>query len=181
MKHWFFCGILALLLGFARIPSVHAEILTPELVRLQVVADSDDAEAQQLKLKVRDAMVEAANDLLKDAQSADEAWALVCANQPEFLLAAQAVVESAGMDCSIQVEAGEFDFPDRYYGGVWVPAGEYRGLRIVLGAGEGHNWWCVLYPSLCRIDESALEEDGSITFYSDTLRMLERLFGGEAA
>ena len=47
-----------------------------------------------------------------------------------------------------------FDFPDRIYGAVKVPAGEYRALRVTIGAGEGHNWWCVLYPSLCVLDEA---------------------------
>ncbi len=181
MKHRFFCGILALTLGIFWIEPARAEVLTPELVRLQVVADSDDPEAQRLKLAVRDGVLEAARELLSEAESADEAWLLAFENRVEFDRAAKRVVESAGMDCDVCVEVGEFDFPDRIYGGVCVPAGRYRALRVTLGKGEGHNWWCVLYPELCRIDESALQDDGSITFYSDTLRLLERLFGGDAA
>lgn len=181
MKHRFFCGILAVVLCFAGVESACAEVLTPELIRLQVVAESDDPEAQRLKLAVRDGVLEAAQALLSEADSADEAWQLALANPVAFEDAARQVVEDSGQLCEIRVELGEFDFPDRIYGGVLVPAGQYRALRVTLGEGKGHNWWCVLYPTLCRIDESALEDDGTITFYSDTLRLLERLFGGEAA
>ena len=181
MKHRFFCGILAIALCIFGAGAACAEVLTPELIRLQVVAESDDPEAQRLKLAVRDGVLEAAQTLLSEAESADEAWQLALANPVAFDVAARQVVEGAGQCCDIRVELGEFDFPDRIYGGVLVPAGSYRALRVTLGEGKGHNWWCVLYPALCRIDESALEDDGTITFYSDTLRLLERLFGGEAA
>ena len=67
-----------------------------------------------------------------------------------------------------------FEFPDRRYGGVFVPAGDYRALRVVIGAGEGHNWWCVLYPSLC-LPEGA---EGEMRFHSAILDWLRGLLGG---
>ena len=78
------------------------------------------------------------------------------------------------------VETGVFAFPDRIYGELFVPAGDYRALRVTLGEGEGHNWWCVLYPSLCVLDETAYYagEVPPIEFYSSVGRFLSDLFGG---
>ena len=180
MKHRLFCVLLTALL--AAMPGLaHAEVLTPELFRLQVIAESDSDADQALKLQVRDAMIECAHQLFAQAEDADDAYCLAIQNQRAFEQAAAQVVSEAGADCEICVEVGEFDFPDRIYGGVVVPAGTYRALRVRLGEGAGHNWWCVLYPTLCRIDESALQVDDSLTFYSHTLRFLEQLFGGDLA
>ena len=74
----------------------------------------------------------------------------------------------------VDAAAGVFEFPDRRYGGVFVPAGDYRALRVVIGAGEGHNWWCVLYPSLC-LPEGA---EGEMRFHSVILDWLRGLLGG---
>lgn len=180
MKHWLFCILLAMLLWVLP-AAAQAEVLTPELVRLQVVAKSDSEADQALKLRVRDGILERAQQIFTQAENADDAYVLAHQNRSEFERIARRIVSDAGADCEIRVDVGEFDFPDRIYGGVAVPAGTYRALRVTLGDGEGHNWWCVLYPTLCRIDESALQEDGTITFYSHTLRFLEKLFGGDVA
>lgn len=180
MKHRFFCILLAAVLWLLPV-SAQAEVLTPDLFRLQVVAESDSEADQALKLQVRDAVIALSNEMFDGARDATDAYCIAKRNRREFERAALQVLSDAGVECEICVEVGEFDFPDRIYGGVVVPAGEYRALRITLGEGAGHNWWCVLYPTLCRIDESALQEDGSITFYSNTLDFLERLFGGDLA
>lgn len=180
MKHWLFCILLAMMLCILP-AAAQAEVLTPDLVRLQVVAESDSEADQALKLQVRDGILERAQQIFAQAENADDAYVLAHQNCGEFERIAREIVSDAGADCEICVEVGEFDFPDRIYGGVLVPAGTYRALRVTLGAGEGHNWWCVLYPTLCHIDESALQEDGTITFYSHTLRFLEKLFGGDFA
>lgn len=180
MKHRLICILLAVAL-WALPVCAQAEVLTPELFRLQVVARSDSEEDQALKLQVRDAMVALSTEMFAQAGDATEAYRLARQNRRGFEQAAAQVLSDASVDYEICVEVGEFEFPDRIYGGVAVPAGTYRALRVTLGEGTGHNWWCVLYPTLCRIDESALEEDGTITFYSCTLDFLEQLFGGDAA
>jgi stage II sporulation protein R len=70
-------------------------------------------------------------------------------NLQELASAAQTAAQDEGYFGPVTAQTGVFSFPDRWYGGVLVPAGEYKALRIVLGEGKGHNWWCVLFPSLC--------------------------------
>lgn len=125
-------------------------------VRLHVVADGDDAYAQALKMEVRDACLECAARCLSGAQDADEAYMLLEKHLPEFGAAAEKRARELGYTGPVRAETGVFSFPDRIYGGALVPAGEYRALRVTVGSGSGHNWWCVLYPTLCFADESAL-------------------------
>ena len=147
----------ALLCGGARAAQL------PDLVRLQVVAESDDAQAQALKLELRDTCLRAAEVCLSDASDADEAYDRLCAHLDDFQAACADRARELGCDAEVRAEVGTFEFPDRVYGELFVPAGEYRALRITVGAGEGHNWWCVLYPSLCVLNEAdaAGEPDAS--------------------
>ena len=78
----------------------------------------------------------------------------------------------------MRAELGRFDFPDRIYGRVRVPAGEYRALRVTIGAGEGRNWWCVLYPSLCLLNEA--DAASGETDASGALAWLRAWLGGAA-
>ena len=152
------------------LPSGAAEgVLTADYVRLHVVAADDSPDAQVLKLRVRDAVLDVARDLLKDVNDADEAWEIVNDNLSSLEAAARAVTGDA--DC----QAGVFPFPDRTYGDTLVPAGNYRALRVVIGDGKGHNWWCVLYPSLCW--PGGMPERPE--FHSSIWDWLTKLFGGD--
>jgi stage II sporulation protein R len=146
------------------------------LVRLHVVADSDTEEDQAFKLRVRDGVLLYAQELLKDCEDADEAYALICENTDGFQKAAQAVADKEGNTAGIHVETGVFAFPDREYDGATVPAGDYRALRVVIGSGTGHNWWCVLYPTLCVPDA----ETEDVIYYSAIVEWLMNVFGGGA-
>ena len=147
-------------------------------MRLHVVADSDAGDAQALKLAVRDAVLDCARALLADCGGADEAWRIVNDSLDALSAAAQARARACGWEGPVRAEAGVFAFPDRRYGGALVPAGDYRALRVVIGSGQGGNWWCVLYPSLCVPEDCAPGEP--VRFYSSVLRWLERLLGGGA-
>lgn len=147
-----------------------------DLVRLHVVADSDSEADQAFKLRVRDGVLLYAQELLKDCATADEAYAMICENTDGFHKAAQAVADREGNAAKIHVETGVFAFPDRNYDGALVPAGDYRALRVVIGSGEGHNWWCVLYPTLCVPD--AASED--VVYYSAIVEWMMNTFGGVA-
>ena len=150
----------------------------PELVRLQVVAESDDAEAQALKLELRDTCLRAAEVCLADAPDADAAYARLTAHLDDFQAACEARARELGCEAEVRAEVGVFDFPDRLYGELFVPAGAYRALRVTVGAGEGHNWWCVLYPSLCVLNES--DAAGTPDPYG-ILDWLRARLGGDAA
>ena len=133
-------------------------------------------EIEAILAKRRDAVLAEARALLAGADSADAAWETVNAALPSLAAAAKDGARAAGYPGPVRCMTGVFDFPERQYGGVTVPAGRYRALRVVIGAGEGHNWWCVLYPSLC--DPAALED---APCYSILWEWLRGLFGGEAS
>ena len=155
--------------------AVPAKAALPDCVRLHVVADGDDADAQALKLEVRDACLDCARALLADCADADAAWAAVNENLAALRGAAAERARACGWRGDVRAEAGVFEFPDRWYGGTLVPAGEYRALRVVIGSGAGHNWWCVLYPSLCVED---YEPGEPVSFHSTLLRWLRGWLGG---
>ena len=153
-------------------------VAVADYIRLHVVADGDGEAAQALKLEVRDACLLCARALLEDCPDAETAWQTVCDGLPILALAARLRARACGWEGPVTAETGVYDFPDRRYGGVLVPAGEYRALRIVIGEGEGRNWWCVLYPSLCLTEDCVPGEP--VRFYSDLLNWLRGLFGGGA-
>lgn len=139
------------------IPSATADSessLADALVRLHVIANSDTFEDQALKLEVRDAVLDAAREILEGATGKKEAMELICSHLDELESAAAEAVQRAGYDYSVSVSSGRFGFPDRFYGTLFVPAGEYDAVKVVIGAGKGSNWWCVMFPPLCFIDVS---------------------------
>lgn len=115
------------------------------LVRLHVIAASDEAEEQALKLRVRDAVLAWLRPRLSEAGSAAEAEEILQRELPGIREAA--LTASEGRD--VTVSLGPEDYPLRRYGGFSLPAGRYESLRVVLGEGRGHNWWCVIFPTLC--------------------------------
>ena len=115
------------------------------LVRLHVVAVSDEEEEQAIKLRVRDAVLDYLSPLLEEADDAGEAKAIMEENLRGLALAAQSAAEGRPLSVSLRREG----FPTRTYEGFSLPAGEYDSLRVVLGEGQGHNWWCVVFPPLC--------------------------------
>lgn len=162
----FFCALIALMLALccaARAEGVY------DLIRLQVVAEDDSPEAQALKLTLRDACLECSSVCLYGAQGTDAAYARLNDHAEDFEAACRRAARAAGYAGEIHVEVGSFDFPDRLYGRLLVPAGEYRALRVTIGAGEGHNWWCVLYPTLCQVDESALDVQSVLDWLAQRL------------
>ena len=150
-----------------------------DYIRLHIVADDDSALKQAEKLAVRDGVRQAANDLLAGCDTADEAFARLSKHADDLKSAALAVLDDRNSALAVSVETGVFAFPDRQYGALFLPAGDYRAVRVVLGRGEGHNWWCVLYPSLCL--EADGENEKTVIFYSSVARWLESLFSGDEA
>ena len=121
------------------------------IIRLHIVADSDSEDDQAVKLKVRDAVLEAVK---KDEPESEAEFAETAEKT------AEKVLEENGYSYGAEAEYGIFTFPEKSYRGLTLPAGEYEGVRIILGSGEGRNWWCVMYPPLCVTDgEPELDED----------------------
>ncbi|MFZ5815515.1 MAG: stage II sporulation protein R [Bacillota bacterium] len=120
-----------------------------ELLRVHVIANSDSTADQALKLKVRDAVMEHLAPRLAGAGSLAEAEAVVAAALPQLEALAARLVDRSGFGYGARVELGWYDFPGKSYGELYLPAGEYKALRVVLGQGQGANFWCLLYPSFC--------------------------------
>jgi stage II sporulation protein R len=124
---------------------------THNLIRLHVVANSDQPKDQEVKLEVRDAILNASGSLFA-GKTLDDAVLAVKDNLPLFKRIAENVLAASGYDYPVGVEYGAFAFPERTYGPLVLPAGNYQALRVVLGSGEGANWWCILFPPLCYLD-----------------------------
>ncbi len=134
------------------------EGLTQSVLRLHIVADSDDPQDQAVKLAVRDALVSEYGQTLSQAESLEQAQELAGRLLPRMLDTARQTAATQGCTLPITGEVGELSFPAVSYEGYTLPAGEYQAVRIQLGEGEGHNWFCVLYPAVCLDSSVALEE-----------------------
>lgn len=138
----------ALVLMAASVTLVQAEQqrLSAKLIRLHVVANSDSAHDQAVKLEVRDAVSAAAKALL---DGAEDPRAALAGRLDAVADAAAARLRELGEDLPVAVRLGKERFPTREYDTFSLPAGVYESLRVTIGAGKGHNWWCVVFPSLC--------------------------------
>ncbi len=119
-----------------------------KLIRLHVLANSDSDEDQQLKLKVRDKILEKSSTFseLDSIESAEEFYS----GKLEMLRdVALETIKQEGYDYDVEISLSKEYYPTREYENFRLPAGEYTSLRIMIGQAQGHNWWCVLYPPLC--------------------------------
>ena len=120
--------------------------LADKVVRLHILANSDSEADQALKLRVRDAVLERREELLRQAEDRAGAEEALRRALPEL----EALAETAASPYAVQAELTEgVAFPTREYGEVALPAGEYMALRLTIGEGAGRNWWCVVFPPLC--------------------------------
>ena len=126
------------------------------LIRLHVIANSDDPDDQALKYRVRDHVIIAMSDKFSNVNDVNQARKVVRENLGFIGQMAAKEAADSGETYPITVKTGSFMFPaKRYQGQMYdftLPAGNYEALRIILGRGEGANWWCVLFPPLCFID-----------------------------
>lgn len=122
--------------------------LTEGVIRLHVLANSDSAEDQALKYQVRDAILEDLTQLLTDQESAPEAASLLRTHLDTLTNTATQVVTQAGYSYPVQVRLETLWYPTRYSESAALPAGDYQSLRVILGEGEGHNWWGIVFPAL---------------------------------
>ncbi len=119
--------------------------ISASLVRLHVVAVSDSDSEQRLKLRVRDAVLDYLGGSLSGADSPARACELIRADMEGIEQAARGAAEGRELSVTLSRES----YPSRQYEGFTLPAGEYQSLRIIIGAGQGHNWWCIVFPPVC--------------------------------
>ena len=142
-----FVAVISFLVLNSFIPSKEECEIYNSTVRLHVIANSDSYEDQSLKLKVRDAIVERMAEY--NAKSKAEALEYIENDKNNLKKIAEECIKKEGFTNSVAIEIGEEAYPTREYEDFTLPAGKYTSLRIIIGEGEGQNWWCVLYPPLC--------------------------------
>lgn len=135
-----------------------------EVFRLHIVANSDSDEDQQVKLRIRDKVLEAAGELFEFAGSKEYAEKIAEENLDKFKEAAASVLNESGFSCGVKAELAKMYFPTRYYEDYTLPSGMYDALRLTIGEGKGHNWWCVMYPSLCVAPSNERDEEAKKVF-----------------
>lgn len=133
--------------------------LSQSMIRLHVIANSDTDEDQALKLQVRDAVIHAAQPLLQDASDKADSRDALLSHTDELERAARETVIQNGYDYPVTVEYGNFYFPLKRYANVMLPSGDYDAFRVKIGQAEGKNWWCVMFPPLCFVNETTGEMD----------------------
>ena len=142
--------------------------IADEVFRFHVLANSDSDEDQKVKLEVRDAVISYMKKEMPDVDSKSEAASAQATKQwseqhlKELTQVADQVLEQNGMNYQAYTQVTKCYFPEKYYGDITFPKGEYEALRITLGEAKGHNWWCVLYPNLCFLDATyaVVNEEG---------------------
>lgn len=165
------CGfVLAALCSFFPFAAACGQ-LPRDVVRLHVVANSNGAEDQAVKLLVRDAVLEEAARWYQGAGSMEEASSRLCTHLQSIAGAARQVLGEQGMGYSATAQMTEMYFPTRDYGDFRLPAGRYRTLRVTLGEGAGKNWWCVVFPSLCL--PAATQEEALLTLPEGERQVVE--------
>lgn len=144
------CIAFVLSVIFSMIPfQAQCKSISQEVFRLHILANSDSKEDQDLKIKVRDRVLRYTEALFQNAESKQQAENLISDNLQKINFAAQSVVKESGFDYKVSTQITNMYFSTRYYRNYTLPSGMYDALRITIGSGNGHNWWCVMYPSIC--------------------------------
>lgn len=149
-----------LILGSFMYAKKEEEALETSLIRFHILAHSDSEEDQQLKLKVRDAVLKAYQESFRSLDTVEEAQRYLRYHLSEIQETAEAAMQEEGYDYKARVSLTTDAFPTKQYGNIKLPAGYYQALRIELGDAEGHNWWCVMFPPICySMEEETLPEE----------------------
>ena len=131
--------------------------ISNDVFRLHILANSDSEYDQSVKLKIRDRVLEYSKSLFESAKSKEEAESLISQNLDNITRVAQNELKNLGCGQNVKAEIKKMYFTTRYYDSYTLPSGMYDALRITIGSGKGHNWWCVMYPSICV--SAASEQD----------------------
>lgn len=164
--------ILSIFVGID-VCSASCKDIRENIFRLHVIANSDSHEDQQLKLAVRDRIISTGGDIFAQVHNKEDAEKTIRPFLPEIQRAAEDVIREQGYDYPVKVMISNEYFNTRVYEAVTLPAGRYDALRVVIGSGEGKNWWCVMFPPMClpaaeeteALEDVLSEED--LQFVSD--------------
>lgn len=120
-----------------------------EVLRLHVIANSDEDYDQELKLKVRDALLQTGESIFTGSEDIISAESKITDKQDVLKYTAEETILNLGFDYNVKIEVARSYFPTKTYGELTLPAGYYKALRVIIGEGKGKNWWCIMFPPLC--------------------------------
>ena len=140
--------VVAILFSICSFEKTSEEIRS-DVLRLHVIANSDTSVDQNLKLRLRDYILQEGKDIFNGSVNVENAVEKIEPVLPELEKSAKAFVNQAGFDYDVKISLSNEYFTTRTYETVTLPAGKYLALRVVIGSGEGHNWWCVMFPPMC--------------------------------
>lgn len=169
MKNWIkaACTAFVLTVIFSVIPfQADCRDIADNTFRLHILANSDSDADQALKLKVRDKVLSYTAELFRDAPDKETSMQAVGQHLREIAEVACDEVRANGYDYPVKAEITRMYFSTRHYDGYTLPAGMYDALRLSIGKAEGHNWWCVMYPSIC-LSSATEREDRAKQVYTD--------------
>ncbi len=142
-----------------------AEGVKEDVVRLHILANSDSEIDQEVKLKVRDALLKTNASILSDSVTTENAKEHFEKSKEILLKAAKDTLKENGFDYNVKITLQKEYFETRTYGSLTFPAGQYTALKVILGEGEGKNWWCVMFPPLCVPAADGVEANETTTDY----------------
>lgn len=140
--------VVAILFSICSFAKTSEEIRS-DVLRLHVIANSDTSVDQNLKLRLRDYILQEGKDIFNGSVNVENAVEKIEPVLPELEKSAKAFMNQAGFDYDVKISLSNEYFTTRTYETVTLPAGKYLALRVVIGSGEGHNWWCVMFPPMC--------------------------------
>lgn len=141
---------ISIIFTYAAAVSISQDKISSEILRLHILASSNNPHDQEIKLIVRDAVLDFCTPLLKDAKERREVEQIITKNMQKIANIAKKTLVSMGEDKKVIVSLKEEYYPTRDYKNFSLPAGKYLGLKIVIGEGYGKNWWCVVFPPMCN-------------------------------
>ncbi len=160
------CAVLTLL-------PIHGETgVYKNVLRLHVLANSDSEEDQELKLYVRDEILNVTGELFVDCQSRAEAEQMVIENMVLIQSTAEKAISEKGYDYPVSILLGEEEYPTKNYESACFPSGEYLSLRVMIGDADGENWWCVLFPPMCLGAASSSEAFAEVGFTGEQYNII---------
>ncbi len=156
----FLCFVTFLLL-WSIIPSAEECEIYNSTIRLHVLANSDSERDQEVKLKVRDAILEHISAY--ESESKEQTLTMIASDREYLEGLAEGVLKKEGIIDTVSIEIGKEDYPRRDYEGFSLPAGEYTSVRVIIGEGSGQNWWCVLFPPLCTAQSIEYDDEAYVS------------------
>ncbi len=149
---FFTINIISCAYNYDEVKEYNYEDVCNTLIRFHVRANSDSAEDQELKLKVKDKIIEYLYPLLEHSESLDNTRKIIENEKDKVEDIARNIICECGYKYEVSSKLSRENFPDKQYGNIILPQGEYEAYVVVIGEGKGQNWWCVLFPPLCFID-----------------------------